>query len=69
MSLKALAPALAKVDPEMKDAPKAAKEAFGDGDDRVRLEATGGNTFTLKLTLPTAALTFANTLDKARTGK
>lgn len=69
MSLKALAPALAKVDPEMKDAVKAAKEAFGDGDDRVRLEATAGTTFTLKLTLPTAALTFANTLDKACAGK
>jgi len=67
MSLRALAPALALVDAQMKDAPEAAKKAFGSGDDRVRLEGTvSSNRFCFKLTLPTATLRFANALDKAR---
>ncbi|MFQ3592942.1 MAG: hypothetical protein SNJ82_07095 [Gemmataceae bacterium] len=68
MHLRALAPALAKVDPEMTSAPRAAKQAFGSGDDGVRLEARtqSSNALSLKLTLPTATLTFANALDKAR---
>jgi hypothetical protein len=67
MGLQALASLLAVVDPEMKNAPQAAKEAFLEGNnDRVSLEATGGAKMSLKITLPTAAIAFASALDKAR---
>ncbi|MGL4552104.1 MAG: hypothetical protein ACRC33_13065, partial [Gemmataceae bacterium] len=67
VGLKGLAPLLAAVDPAMKQAPEAAKEAFGGGaSDRVALTVRGGARFEARVTVPTAVLTFAGALDRLR---
>ncbi len=64
-SLEKLAPMMA-TQPEFKGAPAAAKEAFKDGGGRVRLAVTGGDRLEARLSVQTAALTFAGLLDKSR---
>ncbi|NBO93424.1 MAG: hypothetical protein EBV06_14095 [Planctomycetia bacterium] len=67
VGINALAVLLSLVDPTMKDAPQAAKEAFkGKVSDRVTLEITGGDQVAMRLTMPTAVLTFAGALDRLR---